>query len=174
MDDITFCTACGKQLEADTQYCPACGTTVVGSNAAANQNTKTKQASNEKVRLAAIFLFAGALFTLIMGAYFTFDTESLVNMMKEAYESIGYDIETMFQMTLAEIKDYFVLLGYLLLACGVFCLISGVLSFIGRFWIITLISALIATLLGLTTLLGLIFGLLACWYIYTNKDAFES
>lgn len=162
-------------MEPGAVYCPACGSSTGSAPPYENQNRRViNSQAKEKIRLAGVLLFLGAIVSFILGAYYVLAPESLTNTMVDMLESMGYDFRDFTGMTPAEYKDSLIMTGYAFLLCGVMCLIPAILCFLGKFWALTLVLSIVATALGFyTTLFGGIIGIIVIWFVYKYKAAFE-
>lgn len=182
MDDYQFCTACGKEMTPQMTFCPACGTPVPGTGGAQTAQGNMGQQVNvaalsEKVKLGMFLLFAGAIFSLIVGIYALVSSDVFVQMLVDyvAEYGDGKTFEEIFGMTAEAFEAMMIQSAYIYVACGAVCAVAGIFAFMQKFWMVTLAVAVAAMVLGfLTTLVGGILGILVCWYIYNGRPAFES
>ena len=169
-DNSRFCTSCGKEIDSQTTYCPTCGSSVSDAPTPAGAQWKAAEDryAEEKFKLSMMLLFIGAIASLLIGIALLGAIDSLVDTMMDAYESMKMEASE------EGIRNMILISGYSSIACGAVCLIAGLLVRMRQNWIIAFLFAIIATVLGFyTTVVGGIFGVLVCWYLYKYKDAFE-
>jgi len=180
MDEYNrFCTTCGKAVDPEATFCPACGASLTEQSAPESGSTVSSPAgaqwkafedryAEEKFKLSMLLLFIGAAVTLLSGIYVVAAMDSLVEMMIEMYDSMN--------MTASEdsIRSMLLISGYISIVCGIMCTIAGMLVRMRKNWTVTIVFAFIATIFGFpASMLGGILGLLVCWYLYKFKDQFE-
>ena len=177
MGDSQFCTACGKEFDHPPPYCPACGSPVNSPSGPSGGQTVSAYASIEKKNAedkfeqSMMLLFLGAAVSLLMGALFV--SASGMDPQEVLKEALRIDKT----ITLADVEDSMKLLstwGYPIIACGIACAVAGVLVYLRKIWTITFIFAVIATALGVSTIIGVIPGAVVCGYLYKYKDHFET
>ena len=178
-ENTRFCTTCGKEVDSQTMYCPACGSSLGGPSAPPTADAQWKAAENryaeDKFKLSKILLVAGAILTLISGISSIVTVDATIDSLVESAIKMGYDFEDLFfGMTPDDMKNMIIMMGYTAIACGIFCGIAALMVHMRQNWTITFIIVLIATILGFpSSLIGGLLGILVCWYLYKYKDAFE-
>ena len=180
-----FCTQCGQRISKDTVFCPSCGAQV--SDPAAGQtsdqhpyvdSTYRPDRSSRLKGLGILFAISAALF-LILGIFYYSSIDSLISELTKdpswadlvkQVEDLGYTE----QWLLDTIKQYLQIFAIMTIVAGVALAASAVCAFTRKLWVVGLIGCIIATLTSVTTLFGLIFGIIITYMYCTTKSSFQS
>lgn len=171
---MEFCSKCGAKLRESATFCPECGASVAGGSVVQSvrneiKDSYKKKAMTERLMWISIFIGVFVFFSVIMGAYCAFGINAIMETLRSNPDVWG---EILTYYTEAEIKNAFVFGGYYLLSAGIVGAISLILCITKRFWIIALITCLLASFIMLPTVLGFIIGLVVTYLLYTARPAF--
>ncbi len=185
-DNFGFCPKCGASLPADSNYCPECGAILgnVGStqNAASAPVDKTTEPMSGWFLISTFCLTLYGIVMLISGIYLVIDTPALLDMMNQVYldaygMSIYQELSELLGMEIT--RDYLVQIfttaGIGAIISAIVALVSAVLCYKRRFYMITLALTVIVMLISIFTggsLLSLIVGLIVLFGIYSSKPYF--
>ncbi|MCL2712956.1 MAG: zinc-ribbon domain-containing protein [Methanomassiliicoccaceae archaeon] len=160
MDDINFCPTCGKNLEPGAAYCPACGSRLNDPVADAKEERIMNAANDERIKIAAIVLLIFSSLSIISGIYVYLDPLGLLASLGSIYDML------LDYLTEAELTAIMRQAAVMSMVTGIAGITSAWLAWKRRFWVVALILCLIVSLFGM------IFCLIAAWFIYKAKPAF--
>jgi len=163
MDDINFCPTCGKNQPAGTQYCSACGANLNGPEADRKSKAIAEKEAGDRIKIAVILLLVTAAIGIISGIYFYVNAASLADWMARSFadpaltDDFFTGMEGLFRMT-----------GLMSIVGGAIAVVSALLAYKRRLWIITFITCIAAAAIG-----NIVIGLIALYMLYKARDAFK-
>ena len=173
-EDLGFCTSCGAELDPNAVYCPACGIPVTTEAAAEVYADGMKALAEMRVFKASLYLAIATIPSLILGIYFLVSADSLAQTALEmAEEMFGHQFIIDNNITEEMLKDTYVTSGYVLTGIAAIGLIGSLLCYKKRMYWVVLIISMIVLIAGVTTIVGLIVGILALWNIMSSKPVFD-
>ncbi len=177
MDESRFCTECGKPVEAGMQFCPQCGKVISGS-AADEEMKKQEKEFGEYISLARrnwlIFVLAiYAIPAIVVGLIALIDAPSSASAIWSSTEFQEWIRSHGITITLADLQSYITYAASLTLGSGVCAMISLILIFLKKLWIIAVATCMMAAILCFWSIFGMFIGFLVTWMIIGAKDIFE-
>jgi hypothetical protein len=178
MEESKFCTACGKSIEPGMQFCPHCGMVVSGSEA--DEEFKERQKEFGKVILMArrnwliFFLGIYAIPVIIASIIVLVDASATANAVWASDEFQSWIASHGYDYSLQDIQNFITYAGAMGLASGICALISLILVYIRKLWIVAVITCFLAAVLCFWSIFGIIIGFLVAWMIVGSRDMFES
>jgi len=166
MDDLNFCPTCGKSLPLGTSYCPACGARLNDPQADQMETAVATKESSDRILVATILILLNAAILIIGGVYLYFTATEIS---EYAFDITPSLIDSFTVESLAGFIKSLALIGIIGGAIG---LVSALLVFMRRLWILAVIFCLVAAAIGITTLIGLVLGLIAIWMLFKSKPLF--
>ena len=177
-----FCTHCGQRITEDTVFCPSCGAQV---SEMMEQPTGyapgpgySDSFLESRLKTISIIMVASAVFLLIMGIYYLATIDAQIDSMTnnpfwdsivDAYESMGYSED--------DVKD---LMRYSVMSSGIIYTVTGVClgiasacGFTRKMWMLGFVCCIIATVVSVTSIFGLIIGIIVTHYYHTTKPLFS-
>lgn len=178
MDEKKFCTACGRYLEPDMQFCPQCGKVVYGSDAeaqfkAAESNVESTVKDIRRTWLM-FFLLIYAVPVILAGIYALVDSSALANSVWESNSFQSWIDDHNLNYSHSDVEMYILVIGALVLVSGICALGSSILVYKKQKWLYAVILCLVASLLCFWSIFGMIMGFLVTWLIVDSKDLFEN
>jgi len=177
MDESKFCTECGKPVEAGMQFCPQCGKVVSGS--AADEKIKEQEEEIGKFVTIArrnwlIFILAiYAIPAIILGLVALIDAPASASAIWSSAEFQEWIHAHSISLTQADLQNYITYASSLALASGICALISLIMIFLRKLWIVAVVACLMAAILCFWSIFGVFIGILVTWMIVGSKDIFE-
>lgn len=183
-----FCGNCGKELDGEAKYCPACGRSLRDTpehhssggreHAAPAVEYSSKPSANSRndISYIGILCIIWAVIAVLSAISILFsDVAGIVNQAFDE-ETVRQLIEAGFtQQDIDSIKDATVRLAYViggfLLASGILAIVSAVYCFKRKRYNVAVWTAMLSTVCGIPVVVG-IFGFLVAYMIYRNKDSF--
>jgi uncharacterized membrane protein len=162
MDDLNFCPTCGKDLPFGTSFCPACGMSLSNKEGDRKEKTAAVTASADRINIAVILLIVTAVVSILSGIIVYFQIDSLMDWMARVLSDAGYTSDSMEFM-----RGMLLMTAVLSIIGGAVAAVSAMLAHKRRMWTLTIITCIIATIIG-----NLIFGLIALYFLYKAKPAF--
>jgi|GEM_PF-5052498 len=173
-DDIGFCTSCGAELDPNAVYCPACGIPTSTEAAAKAYEDGTKALAEVRIFKASLYLVIATLPSLILGIYFLTSADALAETaMKTLIDTFGIDFVIDNDITTDMLRDTYVTSGWALIGIAAIGLIGALMCYKKMMYWVVLIISMIVLIAGVTTIIGLIVGILALWNIMSSKPAFD-
>jgi len=173
-EDLGFCTSCGAQLDPNAVYCPACGTAASTEAAAELYADAMTAVAETRVFKAAIYLVIATIPSLILGIYFLLSADSLAQTAMDMLEdTFGHEFIIDNNVTIEMLKDTYVTSGYALIGVAAIGFVGALMCYKKKMYWVVLIISLIILIAGVTTIVGLIVGILALWNIMSSKPVFD-
>jgi len=173
-DDIGFCTSCGAELDPKAVYCPACG--IPTTTEAANKAYADGMKALAEIRAfkASLYMVIATIPSLILGIYFLVSADSLAQSAIDVAKDLfgpQYLIDN--NITEELMRDTYVASGYALIGIAAIGLIGALMCYKKKMYWIVLMISIVVLIAGVTTIVGLIVGILAMWNIMSSKVAFD-
>ncbi len=172
-NDFNYCPNCGAELPFDAKFCPDCG------NVLSAENTQAVTDSlRSRLNIVGVFSLIFAVFAILTGAYLMASGDAFINMLKEDADTWAQIISTMAdagyteQQTIDMFKSIFMISGILSLVSGISAGVGGVCAFLKKYYILGLVGLIIATVLMVTSFIGLIVGVIFIYLYVTCKPVF--
>ena len=173
-EDLGFCTSCGAELDPNAIYCPACGTPASTEAAAELYADAITAVAEIRASKAAIYLAIATIPSLILGIYFLFSAESLAQAALEmAEKTFGHDFIIDNNITEEYLRGLYVTSGWALLGVAALGFLGSVLCYKKKMYWIVLMVTMVVLIAGVTTIVGLLVGILALWNIMSSKAVFD-
>ena len=172
-NDFNYCPNCGAELPFDAKFCPDCG------NVLSAENTQAVTDSlRSRLKIVGVFSLIFAVFAILTGAYLMASGDTFIDMLKEDADTWAQIISTMAdagyteQQTIDMFKSVFMISGILSLVSGISAGVGGVCAFLKKYYIFGLVGLIIATVLMVTSFIGLIVGVIFIYLYVTCKPVF--
>jgi len=171
MDELNFCPACGKSVPPGTQYCPACGNCLTDQVQERRETEAEKRMGADRIKIAAILILIYSIPLILFGIYFYVAAGDLTN---ELFSNPDFAAIVAPYYTPAALESFIELMGLASIIAGSIGVVTAILAFLRKFWVLTIILCIMSALIGALTLFGLILGLIAFWMLYKARPVFES
>jgi len=173
-EDLGFCTSCGAELDPNAVYCPGCGTPARTEAAAEVYADGMKALAETRAFKASLFLVIATIPSLILGIYFLVSADSLAQTALEMAEDMfGHQFIIDNNITVEMLKSTYITSGCALVGIAALGLIGALLCYKKRMYWVVLIISMVVLIAGVTTIVGLIVGILALWNIMSSKSVFD-
>jgi Predicted membrane protein len=173
-EDLGFCTSCGAELDPKAMYCPACGTPSSTEAAAELYADAMTAVAEIRVFKAALYLAIATIPSLILGIYFLFSADSLAQAAMDILEdTFGHEFIIDNNITEEYLRSTYVTSGYALIGIAALGFLGSVLCYKKKMYWVVLVISMVVLIAGVTTIVGLIVGILALWNIMSSKVAFN-
>ena len=176
-----FCTHCGQRITKDTAFCPSCGAQVsemmeapAGYGSSPAVNTSALESS---LKTISIIMVISAVLLLAMGIYYLATVDAQINQLTsssfwssivDAYADLGYTEDQIIEM----MKTSLIASGAVYTITGVCLAIASACGFTKKMYTVGLICCIIATVLSITSIIGLIIGIIVTIKYSKTKPVF--
>ncbi|MDR0334705.1 MAG: zinc ribbon domain-containing protein [Methanomassiliicoccaceae archaeon] len=166
MDDLNFCPVCGKNLDPGTAYCPACGARLNDPEPERREKAAAERTGGGNTNMAMILLSVTAAILFAFGLIYL-SAAGLAEEMFSMYPSLEeyYTVEAM--------RSMIRMFGIILIIGAAMCVVSAILTFKRRLWVLALILCIAAALFGVLSTFGVIAGIIAIFFLYKARPAFR-
>lgn len=131
--DLGFCPGCGADIDLDEAYCHSCGRNLRGV-----EYSPRPQSGGNRARMAFIIMAIVGAFLLWMGASTLLDPQPVIDEVMLQMDEFGFG---------EDFAEQFVMFyGYSLVATGLLALAGGAMAMLRRFWLASIVIALLVTL----------------------------
>ena len=172
-NDFNYCPNCGAELPFDSKFCPDCGNVLTSDNTQA-----VTDQMHSRLKIVGIFSLIFAVFAIISGISLLASADAIITAMQSDADTWAQIIKSMADagyteaQTIDLFKSMFVISGAMALIAGISAGVGAVCSFIAKYWILGLIGLIVATVMMLTSIIGLIIGIIFIYLYVTCKPVF--
>lgn len=174
-EEAKFCAYCGANLPSGSSFCPECGSSVSG-GANPYRPAASPNASNPLDTVATFTLIYGII-AVILGLIcvlvgFAFD-QSLVDELIAQFPELEAELSA---WDVGLMRTESIVAGILSVASGGLAIVAyGNMKNLVK-WQMTFILMILSSILsiGFIFLISVAIGLIMCYFVYKNKDAFSS
>ena len=176
MEQGKFCTGCGTAVEPGMQFCPQCGLVIKGSAADEEMQERYKQIDvavsyarrNWLIFLLAVYAIPATIagIIILVNAGATADSIWASDAFQEWIKSKGYNY------TVDDIKNFITYAGAMELVSGLCAAASLACVCMRKYWIVAIITCLVASILCFWSIFGMIIGFIVTWMIFDSRDLF--